>query len=606
MGAITFSLDPRLAEVFVEALSIDVFVETGTHTGDTLANVKECFQELYSIELSDEYFRIAWERFAQDFKVRLIRGDSASELCSLTRKLEGRSVLFFLDAHWCVAEHSAGHMSQCPLLDELRCIGKLNTNSTIIIDDARLFLATPPFPHEASDWPTFDEVLSRLGEMSVDHELMVVNDNILFFPSSIRDTVARYARMQGVDWLGVLDNQRERYRELEELRRICAEREREVSDRSRELVELNEALVSRSKELVKVRENLDKGSEKLMEAQQQLVEKEKAIRILSRTLYRYRLANSIVTRTSALVRNTLRLASPKLGKLDQHPPIPLRQPPPCAFTVELEDLPTISLVTPSWKQGEFIERTIMSVLSQNYPKLEYFIQDGGSDDGTVPLVKRYLDKLEGFESCKDEGQANAVNRGFSKTTGEVMAWLNSDDMLLPGALTCIGEYFARHPEVDVIYGNRILIDANDNEIGRWILPPHNNWVLNWADFVPQETLFWRRRIWEAVGGCVDETFNFALDWDLLLRFKAVGARMVRLPRFLGAFRVHPLQKTSSEINDAGQEEMDRLRRRWAGVQDVGDRRIRKEVARYMVHHIIHDFSWRVRNRLLRLRQGVET
>ena len=126
------------------------------------------------------------------------------------------------------------------------------------------------------------------------------------------------------------------------------------------------------------------------------------------------------------------------------------------------------------------------------------------------------------------------------------------------------EYFAQHPEVDVVYGHRVCIDLNDQEIGRWIMPPHNEQVLTWADYVPQETMFWRREIWERSGGYLDESFQFALDWDLLLRFQDSGAKIVRLPRFLGAFRIHPAQKTAAWYHDVGLKEMDRLRQRCPG------------------------------------------
>ena len=102
-----------------------------------------------------------------------------------------------------------------------------------------------------------------------------------------------------------------------------------------------------------------------------------------------------------------------------------------------------------------------------------------------------------------------------------MAWINSDDFYLPGALAFVADYFAWHPDVDVLYGHRVLVDEQSREIGRWFLPKHDPEVLRLNDFVPQETLFWRRRIWDRVGG-IDPSYKFALDWDLLLRFQAAG------------------------------------------------------------------------------------
>jgi hypothetical protein len=180
-----------------------------------------------------------------------------------------------------------------------------------------------------------------------------------------------------------------------------------------------------------------------------------------------------------------------------------------------------------------------------------------------------------------------------------MAWLNSDDLLMPGTLALVADYVPKHPEIDVIYGHRILIDEEDREIGRWILPGHRDKVLSWADFVPQETLFWRRRIWDSIGGDLDESFRFAMDWDMLLRFPVVGAHMVRLPYFLDAFRIHDAQKTSAIIFEVGKHEITRLRRRVLG-RNVTMREIRRALLTYSIIHLALDFSWRL-GRFLKLR-----
>lgn len=248
----------------------------------------------------------------------------------------------------------------------------------------------------------------------------------------------------------------------------------------------------------------------------------------------------------------------------QYAPRPFTVPVPPRPAVADDALPVIAVVTPSFEQGEFLERTIRSVVSQGYPRLRYAVQDGGSRDGSVAILERWAPRLDAWVSARDAGQADAVNRGFAGLDGEVMAWLNSDDLYLPGALRQVGEFFAAHPDVDVVYGNRIVIDADDREIGRWILPGHDEALLAWADYVPQETLFWRRRVWDAVGGRVDVTFRYALDWDLLLRFRAAGARFAHLPRFLGGFRFHARQKTETMTHDVGAAEMQRLRVRGLG------------------------------------------
>lgn len=271
----------------------------------------------------------------------------------------------------------------------------------------------------------------------------------------------------------------------------------------------------------------------------------------------------------------------RLGVLDQYYPQPLRTARP---TVAGREPLTVSIVTPSYNQADFLEQTLDSVLNQGYGRLEYIVQDGQSSDGSAAVLERYQKRLTHWETRRDRGQAHAINLGFQHATGEVLAYLNSDDLLLPGTLHYVADYLDRHPEVDVVYGHRIVIDEAGNEIGRWVLPPHNDAVLSWADYVPQETLFWRRGIWERVGGAVDESFQFALDWDLLLRFRDAGARMVRLPRFLGAFRHHEQQKTAARLESTGLPEMRRLRQRCHG-RAVSYREIAWNLTGYMLRHV---------------------
>lgn len=235
-------------------------------------------------------------------------------------------------------------------------------------------------------------------------------------------------------------------------------------------------------------------------------------------------------------------------------------PPP---RLQLSGLPVISIVTPSYNQGNMLERTIRSVLDQNYPLLQYVIQDGGSSDHSVEIIRRYQHRLHSWESRPDEGQAHALQLGFARTDGEVMGWLNSDDVLLPGSLWEIARFFQKQRQTDVLYGHRVIIDENDHRIGRWILPRNTHKYLPYADYLAQESVYWRRQIWDRVDG-IDRSFQFAMDWDLFLRFWRAGARFQRLPRSIGAFRVHETQKTSSAINDLGVREMNRIRQRELG------------------------------------------
>jgi GT2 family glycosyltransferase len=285
----------------------------------------------------------------------------------------------------------------------------------------------------------------------------------------------------------------------------------------------------------------------------------------------------------------LRLCKPVLGVRLQlepyHPPRPLRLPRRYWRRPALAEAPTLSVVTPSFNQAPFLAHTLASVVDQAYPRLEYVVQDGGSQDGSREILERFRPQLHHAESAPDRGQAHALNLGFARTSGEVMAYLNSDDLLLPGALHYVARYFAAHPQVDVVYGHRVLVDEEGREIGRWILPPHRDRHLRFADYVPQETLFWRRRVWERAGGRVDESFQFAVDWELLLRFLDAGARMVRLPRFLGAFRVHARQKTSQQLAGVGAQEMDRLRTRCHG-RGLSHQEVRRGLVEFMLAHAV--------------------
>lgn len=257
----------------------------------------------------------------------------------------------------------------------------------------------------------------------------------------------------------------------------------------------------------------------------------------------------------------------------------------------LTNPPLISVVTPSFNQGPFLERTIKSVLDQEYPRLQYVIQDGGSTDDTTEVLDRYRSKLHHCESRKDNGQSQAINLGFAHTSGEIMAYLNSDDLFLPGSMFAVAKYFETHPDVDVIYGHRVVIDQWGDELGRWVLPPHSNEALKWADYVPQETMFWRRRIWDKVGG-IDEKFRFAMDWDLILRFQDAGAKIHRLGRFLGAFRVHETSKTVTVVNSTGVEEMSKLRRRYHA-QDVTPVQIARALRGYFWRHCLCNRLYRL-------------
>ncbi|SDH36098.1 glycosyltransferase family 2 protein [Pseudomonas abietaniphila] len=253
----------------------------------------------------------------------------------------------------------------------------------------------------------------------------------------------------------------------------------------------------------------------------------------------------------------------KLGVLFQHAPRSYNLAVPSVSGTSVLELPSISIVTPSYNQGQFIERTVRSVLDQGYSNLEMIVQDNCSADNTDAVMRSIKSRSVRYFRERDGGQADAINRGFEKTAGEIMCYLNSDDVLMPGTLDRVGRFFADHPEVDVLYGNRLIIDETDALVGEWVLPYHDGELLRRVDYVPQETLFWRRSLWSRAGGRVDDKLAFAMDWDLLLRFAEADARFVHLPDFLGGFRVHAAQKTSSHYQKIGVHEMRIIRNRYA-------------------------------------------
>lgn len=221
----------------------------------------------------------------------------------------------------------------------------------------------------------------------------------------------------------------------------------------------------------------------------------------------------------------------------------------------------MAIVTPSYNYARYLASAIDSVLAQNYPGLSYHVQDGGSNDGTLELLGNYGDRIS-WDSRPDHGQSQAINLGFAGRNADLMAYLNSDDVFLPGAFAYVAGFFEANPDVDVVYGHRIFIDQSQLEIGRAILPAHDAKALCFAGYIPQETMFWRRRVWDTIGP-IDESFQYAMDWEFQLRAQKAGFKFARVNRFLSCFRVHDRQKTSATY-DVGHAEMQVLRKRYVG------------------------------------------
>jgi len=223
-------------------------------------------------------------------------------------------------------------------------------------------------------------------------------------------------------------------------------------------------------------------------------------------------------------------------------------------------LPKISIVTPSYNQSQFLERTILSVLNQNYPNREYIIIDGGSTDGSVEIIRKYEKYLAYWVSEKDNGQADAINKGFSKSSGEILAYINSDDVYHPGAFLKIAKAFNKNPKADLVFGNVNYIDAYDNLIGECRFTRFNFTTLIYeGGNLQQPGAFWTREIYDKVGG-FNPNYKFCMDFDFFCRVAEIG-KLEHIRKYIANFRYHRNSK-SSTIDHIGSIEHEEIARRY--------------------------------------------
>ena len=208
----------------------------------------------------------------------------------------------------------------------------------------------------------------------------------------------------------------------------------------------------------------------------------------------------------------------------------------------MTDQPLVTIITPSFNQARFLEATIQSVLSQDYPRIEYMIVDGGSNDGSVDVIKKYESRLAWWVSEKDKGQTDAINKGFAQANGEILAWINSDDTYEPGAVSAAVKYLQDHPEVGMVYGDCNFISESGRVIGKFGSAQTNYRLLRQGyAHIPQQTMFLRADLWKQVGP-LDPSFYFAMDYDLWTRI-AARTEIKYVPQTWANFRLHTSGKT---------------------------------------------------------------
>ena len=211
----------------------------------------------------------------------------------------------------------------------------------------------------------------------------------------------------------------------------------------------------------------------------------------------------------------------------------------------------VSIVTPSFNQSAYLEQTMLSILGQGYPRIEYFVIDGGSTDGSVEVIKKFADRLTYWISEKDNGQAEAINKGFARAKGDIIAWLNSDDYYLSGAVSAAFRAFAENPDVVMVYGNMLAVDEHGRAFNRLNYKQLTLEDLLCFQIIGQPAVFMRRAVLEETGR-LDPTFHYMLDHHLWIRLAQHG-QILHVPETWAAARYHPEAKNRARAAEFGRE-----------------------------------------------------
>lgn len=231
----------------------------------------------------------------------------------------------------------------------------------------------------------------------------------------------------------------------------------------------------------------------------------------------------------------------------------------------------VSVIVPSFNQAQFLEATLLSVAEQDYPHVQLIVMDGGSTDGSIDIIRRFEKHIHYWHSAPDGGQTSAIRKGIEISTGELVTYLNSDDVLLPGAVSNIVRKYDGSKDV-LLFGNHLVIDGEGRVREKIKCPPHVRWIAWRTNPVfSQPGTFFTRELYDSVGG-VDTTLQYSMDLDLFLKFMTAGARFVRVGKFLAGFRRHSYQKGLSrkwlQICDANRKEIERRYASYRGGKTV--------------------------------------